>query len=169
MKILRKDQFREQRNWTSIFLWSLGIAVGIFSLMWLRVGYLDPYLNDKTDAMLFFMPHTLIIFWGITVGFFSQKNIKKSYPTPIQNPFVCVFLTAIIFDVIFSFWTAYMDRHLNIDPSTPYIFLAIRSTLLDSWIAVAWIAIPFFIGYIPAKIVSLFNKKFSEKVWVLLK
>lgn len=150
----------EKKQGLLIILWSFGIALGFFVLLWLRIRYLDPYLNDTTDAILFFLPHFFMVVWGVTSGFVVQDSIKKLYQTPIQNPFVCVFLTAIIFDVLFSFWVAYVDRHLNIDPNTPYIFLAIRSTLLFFWIAIAWIIVPFFIGYIPAKTVSFFRNKF---------
>ncbi len=154
----------EKKQGLLIILWSFGIALGVFTLAWLRIGSLNPYLNDRTDAMLFFLPHFFIAIWGIVSGVFVRDSITKSYSIPVRNPFICVLLTAIIFDVMFSFWAAYVDRHLNINPSTPYVFLALRATLLFSWVAILWIPVSFFVGYILATMSSFFRNKFFAKV-----
>lgn len=142
----------EKRNWISIFLWGFGIALVIFFLMWLRIGYLDPYLNDTTDSVLFFVPHILITFWGITVGLSFRSN-QQNRATLIKWPFFTLLFAMIIFDIMFSFWGVYADHNLDINPNRSYLLSAITASVLFSWVAALIIITPFFIGYIPAKIV----------------
>lgn len=139
-------------NWTSILLWSFGIALLIFALIWLRIGYLDPYLNDNTDTILFGMPHILMASWGAIIGFSLLNNNKVSL-APIRYPFLTLLLAVIFFDIIFSFWGAYIDHHLNLDPNRSYIFSVIYFSIGYSWVALMWIMMPFLIGYFMTKFV----------------
>lgn len=148
MYIFSNNKFEGFRSWTSIFLWGFGIALLIFTLTWLRIGYLDPYLNDSTDAIFFFLPHFFIALWGITIGL-SFNNNKKLQISPIRYSFFSVLFVTFFFGIIVLLWRAVVDP-IDGKSYTENIlaFLFSDSTYM---IPFFWIVTPFFIGYVFAK------------------
>jgi hypothetical protein len=149
-------------DWISIILWSFGIAFGVFFLMWLRIEHLDPYLNDTIDSVFFFIPHVLVIFWGITTGLSIRSNQKPNI-TIIKRPFLTVLLTAITFDAIFSLWGA------RVDPIENYSYIENFFKLFTSLSLIAtilWILTPFIIGCVLAIIVRYIYDRTNKSSFV---
>lgn len=157
MPILPK-QLNKRKKWMSILLWSFGIASGIFSLMWLRIGFLDQYLNDVADSMLFFTPHCLIAVWGGISGFFGRNN--RSQIPVLQYPIYSLLLVAIFLGVIVLLWRAVADPMIEKSYTENIVtFLFSRSVVI---IPLFWVVVPFSTGYILTKIIRCLNKRFSS-------
>lgn len=136
----------ERRSWTSIFLWSFGIALLIFALIWLRIGYLDPYLNDNTDTILFGMPHILMASWGTIIGF-SLLNNNKVLLAPIRYPFLTLLLTVIFFGIIIVVSISGTNiGQINNKNYIVGVFLYLFSISLIY--TLVWITVPFLVGYV---------------------
>jgi hypothetical protein len=146
-----QNQFIKPRNRTSIFLWSFGIALGVFFLMLLRIKYLDPYLNDTTDQILFFAPHFFIIIIGAILGKLNSKDSLTSSLRLTQQPFLSMWSGTLIFSVTFALWVARPNHFVQ---GRSYISDVFSNTILSFFIALFWIVVPFFIGYSLTKFIQ---------------
>lgn len=160
MELVIENNFTEQHPWIGIFLWSLGIALLIFTLIQLRIGYLDPYLNDNTDAILFGMPHILVASWGVIAGFSLLRLSSNKFSLAlIKYPFLTLLFVIVFFDIIILLWRAMVDPISHKDYiESVFIFLFSGST---HTLTLLWIIVPFFVGYIIGYIVKKLCKFFK--------
>lgn len=148
MRTHGRDQFTEQRNWTSIFLWSLIPAIVFVTSISTGGGYIDMY-----DEVVFWISSVFILLWGIFVGLVSKNDIHYRYSI-IRNAFTILFFSIILLTISVSLWVFIVD-HIQISTYNYKIF----ATLLTGFTySLFFIAPSFFFGYTVAKVVSYTRK-----------
>jgi hypothetical protein len=128
--------------------------------MWLRIGFLNQYLNDTTDSLLFFVPHFLVAMWGGISGFFEENN--KSRIPIFWHPFYSLLLVTIFLGMIVLLWRAATDPIIGKSYTESILTFLFSGSV--GIIPLFWVVVPFFAGYIPTKIARFLNKRFSSSI-----
>jgi len=130
------------KNLFQTFQWSLFfVVISLFCIF-------TPTLFNFNDSILSLIQIIIMMILGIFAGLSYKNNTNASFA--FKNSFSVLFITSILLSLIssvFLWMTNSNDSRFGID-------------YIDSgfYLSLAWIYLPFFLGYIPAIGVRIFNK-----------
>lgn len=145
---------KNKYDWKVILLWSILIAS-----MFLIVDIFRQSSSGFYTEISFFIPFFIVVLWGIFAGlrYAESDDFLRTFAI-IKNPFITLLIVMIFFHTSFSLWTAIYDPIEN----TSFIENLLHVCISFLNVSMSIVAIPFFMGFVPASIMKLLDSFFRK-------
>ena len=133
------------RKWARIILWGAGISAAPLLFGFGAGNDIHDQEYSFFGEIIYFSPYLVVFLFGNILGWLTYKRHDDSgKSSDFGWPFRSLLIAVILFDVIFSFWSARADHFIQ---GRTYLADAFSGMVVLVLVALFQIVIPFVFGY----------------------